>query len=167
MVKKRIFNRAFTFAELLVVIAIIGIVGSIGYGLLLKMLQFYYLNAARTDIQRELRITLDNMDRTLRQASATSLQITQDTGQPPYSKMIFTTVDGSSVTYRQSAHQLIQSVGSNQKTLTQNLRYIAFTYPQTDINSVLSVSITLEKKTFSGRTTALQMAITKVRVMNP
>ncbi len=160
-------SRALTLVELLVVIAVVGVVGSVGYGVLLKMLQFYYLSAARVDIQRELRITLDNMDRTLRQASAASLKITENAGEPPYSKMTLTTVEGSSVTYSQSGHQLIQSVGSNQKILTQNLRYIAFTYPQTDVNSIVSVSITLEKKTFSGRTTALQMAITKVRVMNP
>jgi hypothetical protein len=122
---------------------------------------------ARTEIQRDLRTVLDNLDRHLRQASAATVNISQGPGQPPYSQINFLTVDGSTVTYTQTNNTLTMQVGNDHTILTKNLQYIAFSYPETDINTVLSISVTLQKKTYSGRTTALQMAISSVRIMNP
>ena len=149
------------------VVAILGIVSAMGTGLFLRMYQFYNQSDARTDVQRELRVILDGINRHVRQASAATIYITENANQPPYSKITFVTVDGSTVTYSQSGKSLIQSVNGGQLVMTKNLQYIAFSYPQTDINGVLSISVTLQKSTYSGQSTALQMAISKVRVMNP
>ncbi|MBI5881653.1 MAG: prepilin-type N-terminal cleavage/methylation domain-containing protein [Elusimicrobia bacterium] len=166
--KTRSQNRAgYTLVEAMMVVTILGVVAIIGPRLLTGMTQFFNQSLARTDIQRDIRVALDTMNRTIRQASAATVTVSQDTGQPPYSKVSFTTVDGKSVTYKQSGRKLLQVVGSAQTVLVNSIEYLAFTYPQTDENTVVSISVTLQKKTFSGRSTALQMAITKVRVMNP
>lgn len=160
-------SAGYTLIEAMLVVAIIGGVAVIGPRLFTGMGQFFSQTIARTDIQRDIRVALDQMNRTIRQASAASVTVSQDAGQPPYSKIAFTTVSGSAVTYKQSGRKLVHVVGGSQRTLVDNIQYMAFTYPQTDVNTVISISVTLQKKTFSGRTTALQMAITKVRVMNP
>lgn len=152
--------------EAMLVVAILGIVSTMGATLFLRMYQFFNQSDTRTDVQRELRVVLDNMDRTIRTASAQTLNISENNNQPPYSRITFNTIDGSTVTYSQSGHTLTQTVGTNNTILTKNLQYIAFSYPQTDINTVVSIAITLQKSTYSGRSTALQMAISKVRVMN-
>lgn len=149
------------------VVAILGVISAIGPRLLISTQQFFLQTIARTDVQRDIRVALDLMNRNIRQASAASVTISQDTGQLPYSRISFTTLNGTAMSYKQSGRKLIQTAGTTQKTLVNDIEYLAFTYPQTDVNTVVSISVTLQKKTFSGRSTALQMAITKVRVMNP
>lgn len=160
-------SRGYTLIEMMVVVAIVGVISLVGGNLFLRTYQFLSQTDARTDVQRELRVTLDNMNRDIRRASAATISVDQTAGQPPYSRIAFQTADGHAVTYAQSGHSLIQTVDNATTVLTKNLQYIAFTYAQTDVNTVLSISLTLQKSTYSGRTTALQMAISKVRVMNP
>jgi len=160
-------RKAFTLIEIMVTVAIIGILFTMGPSMFMNLQRFYLQHNARADIQSEIRVIMDNMDRTIRQASAASVNVSQDTGSPPYSKISFTTIDGRSVVYKQSGRQLIQTIAGNTKALSKNIYYLAFTYPKTDTNTVVSISITLQKATFEGRTTAIQMAITKVRIMNP
>jgi prepilin-type N-terminal cleavage/methylation domain-containing protein len=160
-------SRGYTLVEAMIVVSILGILVAMGTGLFLRMYQFFNQMDARTDVQRELRVALDNINHSVRQASAATIYVDEATNQPPYSQISFITVDGSTVSYSQIGNSLVQSVNRNKTVLTQNLQYIAFSYPQTDINTVLSISMTLQKKTYSGRSTALQMAISKVRVMNP
>ena len=160
-------RRGYSLTEAMIVVAILGTVAAVGSGLFLRMYQFYNMSDARTDVQRELRVILDNMDQDIRRASAASVLVTEDSGQPPYSRINFNTVEGSTVTYRQSGHTLIRTHDNYTTTLTKNLWYVAFSYPQTDIATVVSISLTLQKSTFSGRATALQMAVSKVRIMNP
>lgn len=157
----------YSLTEAMLVVAIIGAIATVGPALFTQVFMFYTQNTARVEVQRDLRVAMSNLERTLRQASAATVNVSQDSGQPPYSKITFATVDGSSVTYKQSGKNLIQTVNGKSTTLTKSVQYVAFTYPQTDVNSVLSISMTLQKATYSGRTTALQMAVTKVRVMNP
>lgn len=160
-------RKAFTLVEMMVTVAIIGILFTVGPPIFLNLQRFFLQNSARGEIQAEIRVMMDNMDRTIRQASANSINVSQDSGQPPYSKIKFTTVDGRTVIYKQSGRRLLEIVNGNTKTLSKNIYYLAFTYPKTDTNTVISISITLQKGTFERRTTAIQMAITKVRVMNP
>ena len=151
----------------MIVIAILGIIGSIGSRLFFGVTKFYRLNSARTEIQRELRVILDNMNRKIRQASAKTVNISQNTDQPPYSRLTFNTLEGETIIYEQNGKTLTEIVGERRMKLTDNVKYITFTYPETDINTVMSISITLTKATYSGGEAALQMAITKVRIMNP
>jgi len=160
-------RKAFTLIEAMIAIAILGILIATGPSLFNNINRYFFQNSARMEIQREIRSIMDSMNRTIRQALPDTVTISQDSGQPPYSKISFTTIDGRNVVYKQNGRKLLSIIDSNQKILTENLYYIAFTYPQTDINTVISISVTLQKKTFEGRTTAIQMAITKVRIMNP
>jgi len=160
-------RKAFTLTEMMVTVAIMGILSTMGPTIFMNLHRFFLQHSARGEIQSEIRVIMDNMDRTIRQASAASVNVSQDTGSPPYSKISFTTIDGRSVVYKQSGRQLIQTIAGNTKALSKNIYYLAFTYPKTDTNTVVSISITLQKATFEGRTTAIQMAITKVRIMNP
>lgn len=159
-------RKAFTLVEIMVTVAIIGIIFAVGPATLKNLQRFFLQNSARGEIQAEIRVIMDNMDRAIRQADSDTVTVSQDTGQPPYSKISFTTTDGRAITYKQSGRKLIQIVGANTKTLSTNVYYMAFTYPRTDLSTVVSISITLQKATFEGRTTAIQMAITKVRIMN-
>ena len=151
---------------MMVTVAIMGILSTMGPTIFMNLHRFFLQHSARGEIQSEIRVIMDNMDRTIRQASVNSINVSQDSGQPPYSKIYFTTVDGRTITYKQNGRQLLEIVNGNTKTLSKNIYYLAFTYPKTDTNTVISISITLQKATFEGRTTALQMAITKVRIMN-
>ena len=151
---------------MMVTVAIMGILSTMGPTIFMNLHRFSLQHSARGEIQSEIRVIMDNMDRTIRQASVNSINVSQDSGQPPYSKIYFTTVDGRTITYKQNGRQLLEIVNGNTKTLSKNIYYLAFTYPKTDTNTVISISITLQKATFEGRTTALQMAITKVRIMN-
>ncbi|MBI4669032.1 MAG: hypothetical protein HY747_07575 [Elusimicrobia bacterium] len=57
--------------------------------------------------------------------------------------------------------------GSNQKLLSKNLRYLAFTFPKSDDLGILSVAMTLEKVIYlKDSTMALHMASEKIRIMN-
>jgi len=159
-------RKAFTLTEMMVTVAIMGILSTMGPTIFMNLHRFFLQHSARGEIQSEIRVIMDNMDRTIRQASVNSINVSQDSGQPPYSKIYFTTVDGRTITYKQNGRQLLEIVNGNTKTLSKNIYYLAFTYPKTDTNTVISISITLQKATFEGRTTALQMAITKVRIMN-
>ncbi len=168
MVTPRRRGRAgYTLIEIMLVVAVLGVIALVGPRLFTGMYQFFNQSLARTDVQRDIRVALDQMNRTIRQASAATVTISQDAGQPPYSKISLTSVSGESVTFKQGGRKLFQTVGNQQMTLVDNVQYMAFTFPQTDVNTVVSISVTLEKKTFSGRSAALQMAITKVRIMNP
>ena len=71
------------------------------------------------------------------------------------------------MSYYQQGNQLFQARGGvTGKMIANNLRYIAFTYPRTDDDTILSISFTFEKATYEGGTKALQMAVEKVRIMN-
>jgi prepilin-type N-terminal cleavage/methylation domain-containing protein len=166
MVKSRSRSTAgFTLTEVLIVVAIIGFVVMAGPTLLIQMSRFYYLHNARVEIQRDARASLDNINRFLRQATASSTTIDQVTGQPPYSRISFTTVGGQTMQFYQSGAKLYQ-VAQSTTLLSNNLRYIAFTYPRTDDPTILSVAITMEKATYEGGSKALELSIEKVRIMN-
>jgi|GEM_PF-410341 len=161
------FLTGFTLIEAMIVITILGILITVGPNLLNDVNKFFFLNDARIEIQREIRVIMDLMNRNIRQSLPDTVVVSEDSGQPPYSKISFTTLDGRNVIYKQNGRQLISIVDNNQKVLSENLYYLAFTYPQTDVNTVISISLTLQKRTFESKTTAIQMAITKVRIMNP
>ena len=56
--------------------------------------------------------------------------------------------------------------GSAARQISDGLRYIAFTFPMSDDMGIVSVSLTMEKETFQGRSKAMHLAVEKIRVMN-
>jgi hypothetical protein len=106
------------------------------------------------------------INRNLRQAQSNTIRIDQASGQPYYSRLSFTRVQGDAITYYQQGTSLIQEDSNISRTLSKNLRYLAFAFPRSDDLTIISVSITLEKSIYEGKTKALHMASEKVRVMN-
>lgn len=168
MVKKMIKPRlaGFTLLETMIVVAILGIIVMTVPQMITNVTKFARLSTARIETQRVARDALGRLNQDLRQATATSIEISQETGQPPCSSITFATSDGRTLKYYQSNKNLMFVRGTSTATVAQGLRYIAFTYPRTDDATIISVSITTEKETYEGGTKALQMAIEKVRIMN-
>lgn len=168
MVKKK---KGFTLIELMITVAIIGIIMSVGPTLLLNIFQFFRMQMARAKVQQNARITLDLINRNLRQATGTSVVISQRTSQPPYSWITFTIDNGSGEAlgdygfYQEGKYLRYMKNGST-STISDNLKYLAFTYPRSDDDGIVSVSMTFEEATYSGYSKALQLSIEKVRVMN-
>lgn len=156
----------YTLTEMLMVVAIIGIMASIGPALMTQLTRFFQLNNARISIQRDGRTALDLINRNLRQAKASTIVVTQLSGQPPYSRISFTDLNGVYWAFYQQNQNLYMVNNTSTKTLCGNMRYIAFNYPRTDSAKIISVAITLEKQTYSLQTKALQLSVEKVRIMN-
>lgn len=152
--------------EIMISVAILGIIMMTAPTLLLNITRFMRLSNARIETQRAARDALSRINQSLRQATADSVIITQETNQPPSSSISFSTIDGRSLKYFQSGKYLSFHNGTSTTTIVDGLRYIVFSYPRSDDSTILSVSVTFEKDTYQGGTKALQMAIEKVRIMN-
>jgi hypothetical protein len=149
------------------VVAILGIMSSVGANLLLQTNRFFILTRTRGDLQREARSAMYVMTRAIRQAQAQSITIDRAaTNQPYYSRITFTKIQGTTMSFQQNGNQLVQVVGNKQIAISKHLRYLAFSFPRSDDLSNLSVSVTLEESIYQGRTKALHMASEKVQVMN-
>ena len=161
-----------TLMELMITVAIISVVFSIAAPILTQANRQFILNRTRIELQQEARVTMYIITRSLRQAQGGSITITRaNAAQPFYSKITFTkqaATQGVSPTlvFQQEGTLLYQVVGSGKRPLSKNLKYLAFTFPRSDDMGIISVSLTLEKQIFEGRSKALHMASEKVRIMN-
>ena len=165
MVKGPLKRSGFTLTEMMLVVAILGLVALSGPTLMTQIIRFYQLHNAKIEIQRDARVGLDIINRFLRQALSYTVTVDQITGQPPHSRISFTTVDGRDMIFYQQGLTLFQ-VADSTTAISNNLRYIAFTYPRSDDPSIISVAMTMEKATFQGSFKALELSIEKVRIMN-
>ena len=159
-------RKGFTLTELMLTVAILGIVGGMAAPLMMQMTNFWRLTTARNTIQRDVRGTLDIINRFARQAQSATLVIDAASGQPPCSRVTFTSIQGNAVSLYQSGKNLYMSLDGRVTRLTENLAYISFTYPRSDDVTLLSVSITIQAPTYLGGRKALQLSIQKVRIMN-
>jgi len=159
-------RRGYTLTEAMLVVAILGVLATIGPGILLQVNRFFILSRARSDIQREARASMYVINRNLRQAQSSTIVIDCVSGQPYYSRITFTKIQGTTISFYQSGKNLIQSSGNNAKTLSKNLRYLAFAFPRSDDMTIVSVSLTLEESIYQAQTKALHMASERVRIMN-
>ncbi len=157
--------------ELMIAVAIVGILLSLGPNLLLNLFRFWRLQLGRAGVQQNARNSLELVNRTLRQASASTIVVSNRSSQPPYSWIRFSIDKGagaaiSSYGFFQEGKNLKYMKGGSTSTIAENLRYLAFTYPKSDDDGIISVSMTFEEATYAGYTKALQLSIEKVRVMN-
>ena len=156
----------YTLSEAMITVAIVGILAAVGSPLLVKTTNFWRQTTARNSIQRDVRASLDIIDRFCRQAQAGTVVVDQVTGQPPFSRISFTSIQGQQVSFYQSGNKLFMTLAGKQSVLSYNIAFIAFTYPRTDDTSIISVAITAQSPTYLGGTKALQLSIQKVRIMN-
>jgi hypothetical protein len=155
----------------MITVALIAVVMTVGPNLVQQLTHFWWMQRARINVQKNARISMDLINRNLRQATASSIVVSQRSGQPPYSWITFSVDKGTGPlignygVYQEGKYLKYMSHGTT-STLADNLRYLAFTYPRTDNAGIVSVSMTFEEATFSGYKKALQLSIEKVRVMN-
>lgn len=159
-------RRGYSLTEVLVVVAIVGIISSTGALMLIQLQNYYLMTTARNEIQRDARNSLDIMDRFLRQATSSSIVIDTPSNQGYFSRISFTTVDGRTMKFYQSGNKLIQVLGTTQSTLSSNLAYIAFCFPETDYPKIVNVSLAMSKNIQQGKKKYLQLSIQDVRIMN-
>lgn len=159
-------KKGYTLTEVMVVVAILGVIGGMGAPLLMQMTNFWRQTTARNAIQRDVRTSLDLINRFARQAQSSTLVIDAASGQPPWSRVTFTSIQGQTVLFYQGGNKLYMRQAGKTTMLTENLAFISFTYPRTDEITLLSVAITAQSATFKGGKKALQLSIQKVRIMN-
>lgn len=158
--------RGYSLIELMMVVAIVGTISMVGPRLLIQLQNFYLLTNARGEIQRDARASIEIVNRFLRQARYRTIIIDSAAGQGPYSRIRFQHIDGRTFQYRQEGNKLIQGVNGVESVLTRNLVYIAFTFPRSDYPRLVSVSMTMGKKTYLEDIKELELTVQKIRVMN-
>jgi prepilin-type N-terminal cleavage/methylation domain-containing protein len=160
----------YTLTETMMAVAIVGILAAVSAPLIISVTTFWRQTTARNDIERDVRSSLDIMNRFLRQAQRMTVVIDRAANQPPYSRITFTTEKNQTVAFYQSGNNLMMSLRTGATTrvskLSGRLGFIAFTYPRTDDISIVSVAMTMEAPTYLGGKKALQLSIQKVRLMN-
>src|SRR5438552_3308903 len=119
-------SRGYTLTEVILVAAIVGLVSSMSGVLLVNMTNFWRQSAARKAIQQDVRASMDIIDRFVRQAQASTVVIDQVTGQPPFSRIAFTTTQGWSMSFYQTGKKLYMTNNGKLSLLSDNLAYIAF-----------------------------------------
>jgi len=164
--KLRSDPKGLTLVELMITVTILGILFLGIPQILLQVYRFYVINNTNIELQREARVIMEIMTKNLRQAKQDSIIVSSLSGQPYYSRICFKNVLSESTTYYQENKKLIMIDKGKIKTLSNNLRYLAFTFPRSDDMSVLSVTLTLEKNIYELRKKSIRMASEKVRIMN-
>ena len=165
MVARR--RKGVTLMELMVVVGIVSTLFMIGAPILNQVNRQFIMTRTRMELQQEARSVMYVITRNLRQAQAASIIISRaSTSQPFYSKITFTKEQGTTLVFQQEGTVLYQVINNAKRPLSKNLNYLAFTFPRSDELGIISVSMTLQKNIYEGRTKALHMASEKVRVMN-
>ncbi len=158
--------RGFTLVETIITASILSLLALVIVPLLVHSTRFFLLNRTRVELQRDARVCLAIMTRSLRQASSATVSISQAAGQPYYSQISFTDVGGVPFVYSQSGTLLRETRAGVTKTLSDDLRFLNFYFPRSDDMTIVSVSLTLEKAIYEARTKALHVATERVRIMD-
>jgi len=159
-------SKGYTLPEMMVTVAIVGILAVVAAPLLVNLTNFWKQTTARNEIQRDVRVSLEIIDRFTRQAQSGTVVVDQLAGQPPYSRITFTAIQGQTVSFYQNGSNLFMNNGTTVSILSKRLGFIAFSYPRTDDTSIISVAMTMQAPTYLGGKKALQLSIQKVRLMN-
>jgi prepilin-type N-terminal cleavage/methylation domain-containing protein len=101
----------YSLIELMMVVGLVGLTITVGATLLRQGSLFFAGEDARMTLQSEGRVIVKTILKNLRQAKASTVVVDQNTGQPPYSKISFVTISGSTFTYAQNGSVLIQTDG--------------------------------------------------------
>lgn len=160
-------RKGVTLMEMLIVVGIVSMLFAVAAPILLQANRQFIMVRTKIELQQEARGIMYVVTRNLRQAQEDSIIISRaNANQPFFSKITFTKEQGTTLVFQQEGTVLYQIIGSGKRVLSRNLAYLAFTFPRSDEMGIISVSITLRKSIYEGRTKALHMASEKVRVMN-
>ena len=161
-------RRGFTLAEALVVVLIVGILFGIVPQMVMQVARFFNLNSARLELQRDARDASEQCVGRLRRARASTIVVNQAAGQPPFSRVSFETIMGTTVAFWQDGRNLMANEipgHAAPRVITKNLRYISFTYVRTFQENMMSVNLSMEKDTFR-RKRIYQASNEKVKILN-
>jgi prepilin-type N-terminal cleavage/methylation domain-containing protein len=166
-------RNGFTLTELMVSIAILGLLSVVIGSFLVNGIRFYRLTTAKGEIQRDVRNSIDLINRTLRQAQGDTVSISRyNSSQPFFSKIEFTHINGDSYRFYQLGSKFYigkKAAGAASWTdnkMAENLRVLLFAYPRLDDDTIISVSLCFEKATYQGASKVLQLSVEKIRIMN-
>lgn len=164
-------RKSLTLVELMVVVAILGLIASYGATFLITNTRFFREFSAKGEVQREARTVMEIATRRIRQASASSIEISNIPGQPPYSYLKFTTEDGSkNEEIYQNGRKLymVAMVGGTTTffKIADNLRQAVFTLEDTSVGDLLTISLCFEKETVEGKVKLLHLSIDKVKIFS-
>lgn len=156
----------FTLVETVITASILSLLALIIVPLLVHSTRFFLMNRTRVELQRDARASLATITRTLRQADSTTITIDQVPGQPYYSRISFTTINGVDFVFFQNNTLLSETRAGTTRTMADNLRFLNFYFPRSYDMAIVSVSMTFEKAIFEKKTKALHVATERVRIMN-
>ncbi len=169
--------RGVTLIELMIAISISTLVGYSFTQAQRIIMRFTLASKVKQETVQESRTALTVMQKMIQQGKASTFVIDQQSGQGPYSRLYFqcTDLDGNDreFYFYQLGRNLLmdyRTVGATawkSKTLTKNCRFLTFFYPQSNDNTLMSVNLTVSKRTAEQKETFLQMALQKVQILNP
>ncbi|MCX7905287.1 MAG: prepilin-type N-terminal cleavage/methylation domain-containing protein [Elusimicrobiales bacterium] len=160
-------RNSFTLIELMGVVVIVSIVISIGIPIVRSMNENIMMSRTRLTLQQDARNVMSILNRFLREAKASSIVVSRyDLSQPFCSYIRFTTIDSKTYEFYQSGKKLVLRQSNMTKILSEDVRYLAFTFPDSSNMYIVSVSITFERELFAGRKKAIHVASEKIRIMN-
>jgi prepilin-type N-terminal cleavage/methylation domain-containing protein len=159
-------KKGWTLVELMIVAAIVGVIASVTPSIINQTTKFFILGKTKLDLQEQARAAMYLITRELHEAQSASIVIDSVAGQPYYSRIKFTTIQGKTFTCYQSSTNLMLVVNNDTTILTKNLAYLGFTFPRSDDMTIVSVSMTLQEQIYQGAFKALHMASERVQVMD-
>lgn len=164
---RRARRRGVTLIEMMIVVGIVSALFMVAAPILNQANKQFIMTRTKLELQQEARGVMYVVTRSMRQAQRDSITITRaNANQPFFSKITYTTETGRAMAFQQEGKILYQLISGNKRVLSRNLNYLAFTFPRSDEMGIISVSVTLRKNIYEGRSKALHMASEKVRVMN-
>lgn len=152
--------------ETVITATILSLLALIIVPLIVHSTRFFLMNRTRVELQRDARASLAIITRNLRQADSNTISIDQIVGQPYYSRISFTTINGVDFVYFQNNSLLRETRAGTTRTMAENLRFLNFYFPRSYDMTIVSVSITFEKAIYEQKTKALHVATERVRIMN-
>ena len=174
--KSAALQRGVTLVELMISITIASLMGYAFTKVQSYILRFTLVSKAKQETVQESRTALTIIQKLIQQGTASTFVIDQQSGQPPYSRLYFQSTDLNNVTREFYFYQIgrslymdYRSLGDpawKSKIISKNLRFITFFYPETNDNTLLSVTLTVSKRTAEQKETFLQLAIQNVRILN-
>ncbi len=164
MVKR---SRGYTLAELMVVSAIVAVIVSLGSTLYIKMNTFFRVSMAKIETQRDVRNLMDLITREIRQAKSSQISLSRESAsQPPYSKITFQNIQGTTVVFSQNNRILNMNKNGQTTVLAKNIHSLFFSYPSTDNPNLITVLLSIEKIAEGNKNYALQMGGETIRLLN-
>jgi len=166
-------RQGFSFPEVLMTVLILSILAVAGTSLISNVFKMWRLTQARTEAQRDSRTVINLMSQFLKQASAQTVVVDRfKSSEPFYSRISFSTVTNDQYKFYQDQQtvkmQHTPSGGGTSTTLlASNLRYMAFSYPQSVKQNLVNAALCFEVKTYGGAAKNFYMTLQKFEIDNP